>query len=375
VEIDDLSLAHAQARHRAEAGDLTGSRTLMEDALAVAEQRLGRDDPRLGPLMVDLATIARNLGNLTEARAQLRRAYAIIVASAGPEHATSLSIEGRLAAVTFRLGEPTEAYDWHLADVGLRVLGPDHPAVRGAKLRLANAPDPGPQMPPVPAPGSMTLGFEDDLDHEPGLAPTIAGYGRGDPPTYTVPSSYEATDYPGVYQRQAGDDAPVVAPAEADPWFDPELPTVRPYRRRGHVGGVALVASLGAAILIAAVVIAVQVFAPGPDPTGAPSPATVAPTTATGAPTEVTIKDDGGSVVLTWADPSDGTVAFVVSGARDGEAFTALESVPPGRTTSVIYGLNAGYNWCFTISAIWAPEVITPSIRTCTNRLPTSRAP
>ena len=35
---------------------------------------------------------------------------------------------------------------------------------------------------------------------------------------------------------------------------------------------------------------------------------------------------------------------FIVSGARDGEVFKALESVPPGRTTSVIYGLNAGYN-------------------------------
>src|SRR4030095_11258386 len=106
-----------------DAGALTGAGTLMEDATAVAEHRLGRDHPRLAPLMVDLATIARNLGNLTEARNQLRRAYGIIVASAGPEHATAISIEGRLAAVTYRLGEPTEAYDWHLADAGRRVLG------------------------------------------------------------------------------------------------------------------------------------------------------------------------------------------------------------------------------------------------------------
>ena len=405
IEIDDLALAHAQARHRAEAGDLTGSRTLMEDAIAVAEHRLGRDNPRLAPLMVDLATIARNLGNLTEARAQLRRAYAIVVASAGPEHATSLSIEGRLAAVTSRLGEPTEAYDWHLADVGLRVLGPEHPAVRGAKQRLANAPsipDPMPMDDPLPTPGSVTLGLEDDLPIEPGLAPTFADSRRSDPPTYTVPgypgtvyrepaydggyedidAQYAPTEYPGVYQRTT-DDAP---PPHEEPWLEPELPTVRPYRRRGNVGGVALVASLGAAILIAAIVIAMQVFAPAqpaaqpsaPVASGsatAPSPSVAASEPAAGAPTDVTIKDDGGSVTLTWTDPSEGTVSFIVAGARDGEAFKAFESVPAGRTTLVIYGLNVGYNYCFTISAIWAPEVITPSIRTCTSRLSTPRAP
>ena len=254
MEIDDLALAHAQARNRAEAGDLTGSRTLMEDALAVAEQRLGRDNPRLAPLMVDLATIARNLGNLTEAQSQLRRAYAIIVASAGPEHATSLSIEGRLAAVTYRLGEPTEAYDWHLADVGLRVLGADHPAVRGAKQRLANAPR-HPQPPPRrcrrPARSrSASRTTEDDLDDvEPGLAPTIAGPAPARPadvhrprgvrrPTYP---RYVPTDYPGVYQRQAGEEPP----DEADPWPEPELPTIaavpppgqRRRRRAGRVAG------------------------------------------------------------------------------------------------------------------------------------------
>ena len=100
--------------------------------------------------MVDLATIARRLGNLTEARNQLRRAYGIIVASAGPEHASSLSIEGRLAAVVYRLGEPTEAYDWHLVDAGRRVLGTDHPAVRGAQNRLAASAQPAPAQPGPP---------------------------------------------------------------------------------------------------------------------------------------------------------------------------------------------------------------------------------
>ena len=45
ADLEALAAAHTEARHRAEAGDLTGARTLLEDALAAGELRLGRDDP------------------------------------------------------------------------------------------------------------------------------------------------------------------------------------------------------------------------------------------------------------------------------------------------------------------------------------------
>src|SRR5690606_17572112 len=202
---------------------------------------------------------------------------------------------------------------------------------------------------------------------------------------------------PGVYVRrtvgpelEAGHQIGVARPADhlaEDPWSDPAtLPRVK---YRGNVGGKVLVGTLGAAILIAATVIAIEFFRPQlfePQTTGQPEalptastevttppapPVTIAPS----APTDVRIKDEGGSVTLTWVDPSDGTVAFIVTGAREGEPFRALDSVPAGRTSSVIYGLNTRYNYCFTVAAVWAPEVITPSSRTCTNRSSTSSAP
>ena len=258
-----LVVAHTEARQRAEAGDLTGARTLLEDALAVGEVRLGHDHPRLAPLMVDLATLARGLGNLTEALGQLRRAYAIVAATGGPEHPTSLSIEGRLAAVMYRLGEPTEAYDWHLADVGTRVLGPEHPAVKGAQQRLTAseqaaaeqaaigwlpAPEPEPLLPSV----LPTQSWDPD---EPGLAPMFAPVA------------------PGVYQP--------VAPAPPQYRFEPPPPPdvwherapITP-RRRGHGGGIALVGGLGAVVLVAAAVVAVQLFGPtGDTQTAGPPPA------------------------------------------------------------------------------------------------------
>jgi len=385
-DTEALAAAHTQARLRAEAGDLTGARTLLEDALASGEVRLGHDHPRLAPLMVDLATIARGLGNLTEALSQLRRAYAIIAAAGGPEHATALSIEGRLAAVMYRLGEPTEAYDWHLADVGARVLGSDHPAIKGAQQRIANTPihpitPAEPYLPPAAAPDPVPGAWPAD---EPGLAPTFA------PNDLTAVSPEEvlyAQTSPGVYQRQPRPVADVRRPEsvyviaapprdfEAEPvWTESAPAAPSPTRRRGHGGGLALVGGLGAAALLAAIVLGFQLFHPPP---GEPRPgqtpsAQPSPVDSTPAPTGLNLVDAGGSVTLTWHDPSGGRVPFIVAGGRDGTASTPLDSVAAGRASSTIYGLNINFDYCFTVAAVWSSEVISTSVRTCTHRLSTT---
>jgi len=167
------------------------------------------------------------------------------------------------------------------------------------------------------------------------------------------------------------------------------VPRPRPSRKRGHGGGVALVASLGLTIFVAAVVIAMQLFgrgAAGPgtgaaaDPTaGSPVEATTGqPVTTAPAderpPTNVVLRDEGGSVTLTWLDPSGGRVSFIVAGGREDTTSELLETVPVGRTSSTIYGLNIRYDYCFTVAAVWSADVIAPSIRTCTNRLPSPSA-
>src|SRR6185436_6582325 len=136
-----------------------------------------------------------------------------------------------------------------------------------------------------------------------------------------------------------------------------------------------------------AIVIAVQFFKPisenlppATKPTGGSTvqgaaPPTPTPSPTAPAPTNVRIKDEGGSVTLTWDDPGAGRIPFIVSGGRDGTVMTALDTVPAGRTTSTIYGLNEGFNYCFTVSAVWGSDKITPSIRTCTSRLSTSPTP
>lgn len=427
----DLAHAHAQARARAENGDLTGARTMLEEALAAGELRLGSSAPALVPLMVDVATLARRLGNLTEAANQLRRAYGIAVASHGPQHPTSLSIEGRLAAVLYRLGESTEAYDWHLADAGRRVLGDEHPAVRGAQQRLAAlaqaptpptptalssvpsspvTPSPVAPSPAPPAAGSAppqaaasppveAAGWTPPTDAGVWTPPTDAGTWTPptDTPGWAPPNDSVAwtppTDTAGWTPPPATPAEPPVAanlvyePAiEGDVWEDGEA-TVRT-RRVGGSGSTILVASLGAVILAVVVVVALalltpsadqptaQTSSPGPSPitvTANPTPST-APTSP--APTAVRIVEDaGGTVTLAWSDPSPGTVPFLVSGARDGDALVAIQSVPAGETTTTIYGLNVNFNYCFSVAAVYSADVVQESMATCTRRENVTSAP
>jgi len=384
----DLAAAQAQARAQAEAGDLTGARTMIEEALAGGELRLGRGHPALVPVMVDLSALAGRLGNLTEAGNQLRRAYGIVVATDGPQHPTALSIEGRLAAVLSRLGESTEAYDWHLADAGRRVLGDDHPAVVNAQQRLA-------AVAPVAAPAAP-IAAPIPIPEPPFAAPMATLPVRYEPPPapvpYTPPPSVPAAPPPpaapaeplsfALVPREAGT---LYGPAlEGDIWDDDDA-TVR--TRRPANGGVVLVASLGAVILIGGVVLALALLR---SPTGPPTtqdtgPARTAvtvtvdptPTVASSpAPTDVRIVEDGGgTVTLSWSDPSGGQVPFVVSAAREGDALTAIVTVPAGETTTTLYGFNVNFNYCFTVSAVWSAELVQESMRTCTHRLNVTPSP
>jgi hypothetical protein len=162
-------------------------------------------------------------------------------------------------------------------------------------------------------------------------------------------------------------------PLEGDIWESEEV-TVR--TRPGHGGGVVIVASVCAMVVVIAVVVALALLRPTPEAptaqgTDSPSPtATVDPTpTPPPAPTGLRIvRDDGGAATLTWTDPSDGQVPFVISAGRQGDALMAVSTVAAGETTATIYGLNINYDYCFTVAAVWSSEQLSESERTCTRR-------
>ena len=245
-----VEAAQTQARIRAEAGDLPGARTLLEQALKTGEHQLGRDHPRLASVMIDLATVAGELGNITEAQRQLRLAYGIVVTSAGPEHHSALLVEARLALATHRLGEPTDAYDRHLVDAGTRVLGADHPAVLDAQDRLASGSGSGfPEPIYIPSP------------HAPGVFDRQAST---DERFANVDDHIPASPQPNI---QLWGEPPVPQP-DIDVWPEPPPAADRP--RAVRSGGLTVIASLGVAVVAAAAVVAFQILSPDPGAGGGP---------------------------------------------------------------------------------------------------------
>jgi hypothetical protein len=101
---------------------------------------------------------------------------------------------------------------------------------------------------------------------------------------------------------------------------------------------------------------------PAPTPTNGPYVGTGLP------PGQVTLKDQGTAVTLSWLDPSEGQVPFIVAGGRSDVAAAPIVTVPAGRTTQTIYGLNPRFDYCFTVAAVWSTDLIEPSPQTCTKR-------
>jgi hypothetical protein len=358
----DLGAVHAQARARAETGDLTGARTMIEESLAAGELRLGPQHPALVPLMVDLATIARRLGNLTETRNQLRRAYGIVLAVSGSEHPTALSIEGRLAAVGYRLGEPTQDQDRHLADAGARVLGPDHPAVRGAQQRLGLGGAPASAPASVAAPAAPAAPVAPVPTAPPAAASPYVAAATYGPPQPPVAAALPVVLAPS--HALEGD----LLPARVDE------PTARVRPARTGNRGLVLVLCLAALVLAGAGIAAMQLFfskgglLAGDPVTGTstePTPTVEAPP----APTGIRLNDRGDTVTVSWADPSGGQVPFVVSVGIEDNALFIVESVPAGQTTVTIYATNPNFQYCFTVAAVWSADLVRESERTCTTRI------
>ena len=108
---------------------------------------------------------------------------------------------------------------------------------------------------------------------------------------------------------------------------------------------------------------------PNPQPPATSSVAKLPP------PGDLTLRDDGSSITLTWTDPSKGTVPFIVAGGRAGNALNPLGSVESGKSTYTLNGISATADFCFLVAAVYSPEHTVPSSLICTKRTGTSPSP
>ncbi|WP_238358817.1 MULTISPECIES: fibronectin type III domain-containing protein [Micromonospora] len=85
-------------------------------------------------------------------------------------------------------------------------------------------------------------------------------------------------------------------------------------------------------------------------------------------PAELALRDDRSTITLTWVDPADGLVPFMVAGGRAGQSLGVMATVGPGETRYTVNGLNSQVDYCFTVLAVYGTDQFATSSQVCTSR-------
>ncbi|WP_275408331.1 tetratricopeptide repeat protein [Asanoa iriomotensis] len=151
-------------------------------------------------------------------------------------------------------------------------------------------------------------------------------------------------------------------------------------RARGRSATVAAFVAAAAAVVAALLVVFVvlrretepprvgavpEVSAGAPIPTG--------PALGGAPPTDLAVRADGDALLLTWTDPTAGTVPFIVAAGRAGTQLRAMATIEPGATRYLANGLSSRYDYCFTVVAVYSSDQYAASGQVCTTR--TTKSP
>ncbi|MET3424767.1 hypothetical protein BJ973_003979 [Actinoplanes tereljensis] len=182
---------------------------------------------------------------------------------------------------------------------------------------------------------------------------------RSDPPAPVPQQRYDlqpAIIYPDSPGPGWGHNGPTPAyildPASAPP----------SYQKRGLGIFAAIAAVLAAVIAVAALVfvLANRSSDDGDNPD--------VPTLGGSPPTAVVLKDSGARIVVSWKDPTQGSVSFLVAMGHPGEQLKPVTTLGPGQTSYEISSLNPTLNYCFAVVAVYRNNQFATSQQACTNR-------
>jgi hypothetical protein len=173
-------------------------------------------------------------------------------------------------------------------------------------------------------------------------------------------------------EAEPGDHFPPVEPFRSSRFWEPSLlDEDEPHRGRIPliVFGVVSLAAVVAAVVVGVVVLLRPHAAPVAATTPTPRVIVSSGSTADGAaPTNLKLGDAGGSVTLTWTDPSGGSVPFFVEVGKPGAQLQLYNTLSPGETTYRVVGLNPRLDYCFSVIAVYGTNVVAPSNLVCTQR-------
>ncbi|BCB78386.1 hypothetical protein GCM10022251_30300 [Phytohabitans flavus] len=335
---------------------------MLDQTLEGAKVALGEDNPDVIATGQVLAGLHREAGDSMAARRVLEEAYAAGQLHLGDGHPLMLSISFDLGGVAEELGNRHEARRafGRVATLAPAVFGDDHWTVRAAREYLGDAqpsaeltiPSEEPPAPPpmqFPSSAAFAIPSTPQVQPPPVQPPPPPAYNQA-PPIQPPPAP--AYNPPPPVQAYGGDS-------------EPTYHVSRPRKVRGATVAAVIAA---AAAVVAAGFVAIQVVFAGGDGDTPPPSASQGPRLAGDPPTDLKLRVDGTAITVTWKDPTEGTVPFIVSGAQAGRQHRAMATISPGETSATINGLNPRLGYCFTVLAVYSTEEYAASGQVCTER-------
>lgn len=426
---DVLDAVRLLAEIEYDRGDPRAARRLIEEALAAGQVPLGAAHPLMLVLAARVGEIADELGNRHEARRNFTTVAALGRTVLAPDDPALLAADRWLAADARHRPDAVGVYDVAnppavgVDEPPVRVdelpvaadelpstvesssdlepsSGVDEPVGFDEPLVTVDEEQPGwvdessvpsgpttddpPEWPAVPpdwsyvrpdrspdAPvpeGLPTVPIAPGVVALPGAAP--ADPASADPPDDPDTVTVGAAPAAGTPPADTGADRPdhrLARRVDADTTIQ-RAAEARDAHRRSRTPVIALAVVTGVAALTAAVMVLIAFLTTPtrPMPSAEPTPSTTS--TRPAAPTGLTLRDSGGSVTLTWSDPTDGRVPFAIAAGRAGENSRAFQSVPPGTTRYTVNGLNPTVDYCFTVVAVYSTDQVATSELVCTDR-------
>ncbi len=351
--------------------DPMAARRVLEDAYAAGQWRLGDSDPVMLHISHDIGVVAQELGNKHEARKAFGRVLANAPAVLGEGHEF-------VARARDYLGEEQPS----LASVRPEVTptpspvppAPAAPApVTPASVTPAPVtpapvvavPDPVPQAPVVEIVEPARPDVRTAMEHSTEMLPVTRPVDQRNDARYPQPPVHQPP--PPVHHQQ------VIVPQQQGWPIPPQPVTVvpQPYTEsRSGNRAVAItltaVATLISAVAVGALVVVLADRSQDEPVAGPGSPS--APVLSGQAPTKVELDDQGSTVHVNWADPTDGRNGFMVTMAREGQQLRPVSQVGPGKTTTYVAGLNPDLEYCFAVVAVYSTNQFASSKQVCTER-------
>ncbi|WP_431932307.1 hypothetical protein [Micromonospora sp. RP3T] len=137
---------------------------------------------------------------------------------------------------------------------------------------------------------------------------------------------------------------------------------------RGRNRAVPVLVVGGAVLALVAVVAGGAVWLNRDAAPPAPAPGAVKPKVTGPPPGDLRLRDDTTTITVTWTDPTDGGVPFVVAGGRAGQKLGVMATVDAGQTRYTVNGLSARLDYCFTVLAVYSTDSYATSGQVCTDR-------